>query len=298
MTPDEYLEHVLQDQRLTESELSALRQHRTDVQAVLEEHFTDADPSIQYAGSYKKKTMIREAYDLDVACYFQHEDTSAGETLQEIYDAVAEALSEDYYVDRKRSALRVMQKDAVVTREDLRIDVVPGRYTDDTNSDVFLHQEAGDKDRLKTNLQVHVTHIRDSGVRDTIKLMKLWKHQRNVRIKSFVLELLVVDLLKDHKTETLSSQIVHLLTQFRDHAEDLSVVDPANSNNDLKPLLDEARAELAAWASLTLNDVDQEDWESVFGKLPERAMDAAVVTGAIARAASSSPPSRPWLPVA
>ena len=33
---------------------------------------------------------------------------------------------------------------------------------DEKRSDAFLHQKGGGKIRLKTNLQVHVEHIRDS----------------------------------------------------------------------------------------------------------------------------------------
>ena len=82
MTTDQYLENVLSQQRLTNSELNELRAHRADVQTVLEDHFSESNPGIRYAGSYKKKTMIRDAYDLDVACYFGHEDTAAGQNLE------------------------------------------------------------------------------------------------------------------------------------------------------------------------------------------------------------------------
>lgn len=296
MTPDEYLERVLDQQRLTRAELDELRDHRADVEGVLRRHFSESAPAIVYAGSYKKGTMIRDSYDLDMTCYFEHEDTEAGETLAEIYEGVYEALSEDYYVERKRSALRVKEKSLLATRSDLRIDVVPGRYVDDERRDAFLHQEGDEKARLKTNLQVQVEHIRDSGVREAIKLLKLWRYQRNVTIKTFVLELLVVELLKRRKTAKLKTQFTHVLTEFRDNADDLHVEDPANSNNDLTPLLDEARSDLAAWARITLEDIENDAWESVFGRLPEEERTEAALTVAIARAASTTAPNRPWLP--
>ena len=212
MTTDQYLKNVLSQQRLTNKELNELRAHRADVQTVLEDHFSESSPDIRYAGSYKKKTMIRDAYDLDVACYFGHEDTAAGQTLSEIYDACADALTENYHVQRKRSALRVMEKGALVSRRDFRIDVVPGRYTNEERGDAFLHQEGGGKTRLKTNLQVHVEHIRDSGIREAIKLLKLWRCRRDIGIKTFVLELLAVDLLKYRKAARLSAQLEHVFS--------------------------------------------------------------------------------------
>ena len=63
MTTDQYLENVLSQQRLTNSELNELRAHRADVQTVLEQRFSESNPDIRYAGSYKKKAMIRDAYD-------------------------------------------------------------------------------------------------------------------------------------------------------------------------------------------------------------------------------------------
>ena len=296
MTTDQYLKNVLSHQRLTDGELNELRAHRADVQTALEDYFRESRPHIRYAGSYKKKTMIRDAHDLDVTCYFGHEDTAGGATLSDIYDACADALTKDYHVQRKRSALRVMEKGALVSRRDFRIDVVPGRYTNEERSDAFLHQEGGGKTRLKTNLQVHVAHIRNSGVRNAIKLLKLWRCQRSIRIKTFVLELLAVDLLKYRKAATLSTQLEHVFTVFRDHADGLLVEDPANSNNDLQPLVDEVRSDLAAWASRTLEYIDNHDWESVFGKLPEEVKTEAAVSVAISQAASRTPPSRPWFP--
>ena len=47
---------------------------------------------------------------------------------------------------------------------DLKVDVVPGRYVDTSQTDVFIHQNEGDKERLKTNIVEHVTHVRDSGI--------------------------------------------------------------------------------------------------------------------------------------
>ena len=296
MTPDEYLERLLENQKLTSAELDELRKHRGDVQELLEDHFSDSDPNIQYAGSYKKKTMIRDSYDLDVVCYFPSGDDDAGDSLQDIYDSTYEALSENYHVERKTSALRVMEKGALVSRTDFRIDVVPGQFTDDSESDAFLHQEGGEKARLKTNLLAHVEHIRDSGVCDAIKLLKLWKYQRQVRIKTFILELLVVDLLKHRKSARLSTQLIHVLTEFRDSAEDLAVVDPANANNDLTPHLDAARGDLRAWALTTLDYIENDEWESVFGKVPEEKKSHQSLAAAVGTVAATGPSNKPWLP--
>ena len=101
---------------------------------------------------------------------------------------------------------------------DIHIDVVPGRYTDDTRTDVYLHQNLANKERLKTNLQTHIDHVRDSGVADAIRLMKLWRVLNAIGLKTFVLELLVIDLLAGKANWVLTDQLTHILTKLRDNS--------------------------------------------------------------------------------
>lgn len=300
MTPDQYLNEVLSTQTFADDapELKEVRQRRKEIEASLRKHFPKSSPSIRWGGSMAKHTMIRESYDGDLTCYFPEDETEAGSTLEEIYNSVSTALSKDYEVERKTSALRVKDRSTKAKKGfavDLHIDVVPGRYTDTDQEDVYIHQEAGTKERLKTNLQVHIDHIKDSGVTDAIRLAKLWNCQNGIGAKTFVLELLVVKLLAKLKSKGLSDQLKHVWTQFRDHAAELAVEDPANpAGNDLKPALDSVRASLSSVADTTLDAIDKSGWESVFGKIQEEE-DAEDRKAALrAAAAHVATPTRPW----
>ncbi|TAJ24256.1 MAG: nucleotidyltransferase [Planctomycetota bacterium] len=305
MTPDEYLKKVLKQQTFATDapELKDLRKRRTEIKGILEGHFSESSPSIRWAGSMAKDTMIKESYDGDMTCYFPHDEDSAGKTLEEIYNNVAELLGKDYDVERKASALRVKNQSTKATKgfaEDLHVDVVPGRFTDDDEGDVFMHRTTGEKERLKTNLQVHIDHIRDSGVRDAIRMMKYWNARNAIGAKTFVLELLVVKLLADKKDSSLSEQLTHVLTEFRDSVEGLSVEDPANSNNDLKPALDSVRYMLSSVARTTLSTVDSSGWEGAFGKLDSEDEEdsgerrKAALHAAAIQVRESRPGTRPW----
>ena len=268
MKPNEYLKEILEQQTFSNDaqELNDLRDRRNEIDKKLRSHFSKSSPSIKWAGSMAKGTLICESYDGDMTCYFPEDEKEAGETLEAIYDEVESALSEGYRVQRKASALRVFDKDDWA--EDLQIDVVPGRYTDDEKSDVFLHRTTDEKERLKTNLQTHIDHIKDSGVVDAIRLLKLWKVRHGLpEAKTFVLELLVVKLLKKNKNLGLSDQLEHVWTELRDKADELSVEDPANSNNDLKSILDTCRYSLSAAAMVALSLVESKGWESLFGEV-------------------------------
>ena len=184
MNENEYLAAILKQQTFApdSQELNALQEHRGKVERLLCDYFKASSPTIRYGGSKAKGTMIKEAYDLDMTCYFGHDDTRAGQTLEDIYGNTRKALESDYWVEPKPSALRLKDHDPQKFKVDFHIDVVPGRYTDDTKTDTFLYQSSGEKKRLKTNLDVHIEHVRDSGVTEAIRLLKLWRVRNGIRI--------------------------------------------------------------------------------------------------------------------
>lgn len=296
MTTDDYLKTILEQQTFADDdpEMVELRRHRDEIRDLLRAEFDK--PSIRWAGSMNKRTMIRDSYDGDLTCYFGHEDTQAGETLEDIYGSVRDVLRKQYIVEEKPSALRVLSAQPDSKGVYTHVDVVPGRFILGDDGDVFLHRTTGDKSRLKTNLDVQIRHIRDSGVRSAIRLMKLWRFQNGLTtVKTFVLELLVVKLLEDKDSDKLEDQLVHVWTEFRDHPKSLSVEDPANpTGNDLKPQLDACRDDLSRVAKRTLQTIEDEGWEAVFG--PVESDETNSKQEAVRVAASSVPrPSKPWL---
>lgn len=302
MKPNDYLEKVLSQQTFNndDPELKELRKRRDDIKKTLTAYFDESKPSIRWAGSMAKGTMIRDAYDGDMTCYFPHDESKAGETLAEIYDNTEKALQEEYDTQQKASAIRVKDRSTIPTKgrpEDLHIDVVPGRFTGDEETDVFLHRTTGDKQRLKTDLDTHIEHIRDSGVTDAIRLIKLWKDRNNLyNAKTFVLELLVVKLLKNRKSAGLSTQLEHIWTEFRDNSDGLAVEDPANpSGNDLKPILDDCRSALSTTARNTLWQIENNGWEAVFGPVDDDDDEDEMKESLGAAAIRVPNPTKPWL---
>lgn len=295
MTTKEYLKKVLSAQILKDDseEMKALDTHQARVEQLITEAFPDSTPSIEIGGSGAKDTRIRESYDLDMICYFPHEDTEPGDSLKEIYQNVKAALESEYFVQEKKSSLRLKGKSGTNDyQRNFHVDVVPGRYVDDTETDAYLHQTTGEKNWLKTNLRVHIRYVRKSGLLDPIRLMKFWNVRNVVGLKTFVLELAVIKLLADKKDSSLEKQLLHMWQTFKDDIDNLTVEDPANNNNDLKPLLDPVRPQLSMIAQNTLNTIESQSWEAVFGKVEEN--DARKTPGIINAAAAVSRPTRPW----
>ena len=81
--------------------------------------------------------MIKESYDLDLTCYFPHQDdASQGNSLRDIYEEVEGVLASKYLTQRKASAIRLLDAQSGA---DFHVDVVPGRFVEGKDGDVFLY---------------------------------------------------------------------------------------------------------------------------------------------------------------
>ena len=298
MDANEYLNRVLAGQNLKDDspELKELQEHRKDVEKLLREGFPDAAPAIRYGGSKAKGTLIKESYDLDITCYFRNDDTSAGKTLKEIYANVKERLAAEYRAEPKTSAIRLKNKDPKDLARDFHIDVVPGRYVDESKTDCYIYQAGSEKDRLKTNLDVHIEHVRDSGVVPAIRLLKLWKTRRGLQIKQFVFELLVIKVLTDKKRSTLDAQLEHFWNTVKESGDPVAVEDPANpTGNDLSELLKARWLELSLASSNTLDLLERSGWQAVFRDADGSDRGGTDPGKLKSAAASVVTPTKPWL---
>lgn len=233
--PKDILKDILAVQRIRpgDPEIRSLRELREEVELALRERF-GSRPKIKYAGSKAKNTMIRSAYDLDLTCYFDAGDKTGGDSLEEIYENTRTALSASFNVAPRRSALRLTRKDG---SEDVHVDVIPGRFTDATRTEAYLYQREGEKSRLKTNVEAHIAHVRNSGHADVIAFFKFWATTHNVPIKTFALELAVIDALRGNRRTELSDKVETVLDKFRGEIDTIRVEDPANpTGNDLSHL--------------------------------------------------------------
>lgn len=296
MTATDDLRQILDDQTLDPDgpELRALRGHRASVGTILKAAFPGADFTLRYGGSKAKGTMIKAAYDLDIVVYVHHGDTTVGRTLAEIYGAVHGALAPYYDLEEKTSAIRLYASANGRRGDDLQIDVVPGRFVDDTQTDCFLYQASGEKGRLKTNLKTHIDHIRFSGVTDTLKLLKLTRVIYDLEIKQFALDLLGVELLKGTSGWPLGAQLAHVLTAVQESKTPIAIEDPANpSGNDLSGLLrPSVWNELSTVAGQVLNGTAASSWAQVLGEPKAFTPTSPAILSTAAEAVYA--PTKPW----
>lgn len=255
MTGTEYLKQVLDQQDLTSEEVAELKRCRTDVEDCLTNEF-GRTPSIIYAGSMVKRTMVRESYDLDIVCRFPE---NSPETLKDLYERTYQSLAEAHVVQKKASAVRVLSLGSANEKpRDFHVDVVPVHLSDDKTGDGYIYQSSADRERLKTNLQTHVDSVRDSKLQDVIKLGKLWRVRNHFPMRTFVLEMLAVRFL-EQPGDSLESDMIRFLTTCRDNLPTACLVDPANGANIVSNLMTDGEKELVSThASQNLDDLERE----------------------------------------
>jgi hypothetical protein len=259
-------------------------------------------PVIKYAGSREKGTMISDRYDLDIVCYFPSTDTRS---LKEIRDDVAKHLAKRYLTRPKASAERILDLKGKSAPVDFHIDVVPGRFIENSK-DVFLHVAYGDRERMQTNLKMHIDYIVNSGCVPIIRLAKLWAFRNNLTIKTFVLELFVVETLSGSCNKgNLEEGFREVIESFKDDFTTTQLIDPANTNNIVSQATEESdKTTIEQMAVATFNKIGRSenmaDWQGVFYEVPDRSVSSGGGSAALASATStysagaSFSPSRPF----
>lgn len=228
MTAEQYLRGLLAQQDLSDREINALRDLRDQIQSQLST--LQGGPRFYYAGSYGKKTIIRQRYDLDIVIYWPSTVTY---TINGIYDAVGKVLRKNWNVVNSKTVSWELPFEG-----GFHIDIVPGRALDTQFLNANLYRtDTGTT--LKTSLKTHIDTVRNSGRRDAIRLMKVWRERRKVPFKkSFLVEMMTIEGCKGQRFDDLGAQVQASLVYIRDNILSCNVKDPANSNNSLSDDLD------------------------------------------------------------
>jgi hypothetical protein len=252
MTNNEFLFNILKQQALSATELNGLRTLREQIEGQLA--VLEGGPRFYYGGSYGKRTMIRQLYDLDLVIYWPN---TATYTIEGIYDAVGQVLRKHWKFVNSKTVAWELPFDG-----GFHIDVVPGRAIEANYYEANLHRtDTGTT--LKTSLKKHIDTVRRSGRVDAIRLMKLWRVRKGVPFrKSFALELMTIEGCKGKAVDDLAGQLLGAFAYIRDNIRSCNLIDPANSNNSLTDDLDtSARAAIQSAAKAAM---DAQSWSQVF----------------------------------
>ena len=242
MTPDEYLASILQRETVQHGILSPLWAVQTELTPLVTEWANGRLLNMHPSGSYAKGTCNASGTDIDL---FISLDPATIETLEEIHSKLFNRLTERGYSPSRQNVsinLKVLGQS---------VDLVPGKLQNYFCADHALYRRRA-KTWTKTNVQTHIDHIRNSGLVSEMRILKLWRNQKNLDFPSFYLELTVMKALADNLRLSVSDNVWAVLEYLRDSFTAARIVDPANSNNiisDDLTVAEKLKIVSAAWTT-------------------------------------------------
>lgn len=260
---NQYLDAVLKTHsiELDEAKIGAYRRERDRIKENLESHYGSQMYSPLNSGSYAKKTAINTKFDLDLAVPFKR---SNFRTLKDMFTDVETYLSglkrspnfSITKVERQRRSINLIFK---VGGIELDMDIVParelndGQYQEDYNLNLY---DSKAESYIQTNIKAHTELLLGRNKeREVIKLLKAWKTTHKADMKSFLVELMVLEAFDKDSTiadKKLYDRLRGSLAFMADNITSILLLDPANSNNVV---------------SDTLTALEKQEFKGRFGRM-------------------------------
>ncbi len=259
MTTEEFFKSLASKVELTQGEADKIAKKHNWLREKLCKKLPVEDDFL--TGSYARNTMIRpkngEKFDVDFFLAFSKEDYGEIE-LSDLLKTVKAALDEIKSGDSDIESIDDKQRRSigVIYKDNFQIDVVPAvQIEKDKMYKIF---DKRTQTAVNSNPKLHGKNLTDANDATTsgsvkrlvpiVKMFKSWKRAKCDYLKSFHLELLVVQTLKDGEITSYSSGIAKF---FNNVDTQSSLSDPANAKNIIDTYLDEngTRSELTSLIS-------------------------------------------------
>ena len=205
----------------------------------------------KFSGSLAKGTAVSLGTDADV---FLSLSSKTPGTLSDIYNSLYKAVKHAGNTARKQNV------SIGVNINNYKIDLVPGRRQSQYGNDHSLYKNKINS-WTKTNIDIHISTVRNSNRIDEIKLTKIWRELHELDFPSFYLELVVIDCLKGCRHGQLASNFLRILSLLDSKLKNRRYVDPANSNNIISDDLSSYEKQLVANQAQT--SINKQYWQEI-----------------------------------
>lgn len=245
---------------------SVLNNHKTTAYFIAEEKMKEIRPhihlwangynyEIKLSGSLAKGTGISGSTDIDI---FISLDPSVKEynSLENVYKSLKNRMIGAGYEVREQNV------SLGINHTGLKVDLVPGVKHHILGLDHSLWKRKKET-WTKTNVDSHINLVKKSGRIEDIKLIKIWRKQKDLNFPSFYLELTVIEALKGSSllSPNLSENFIKVMNYLSSEFENKTLIDPSNSENEVsEELTKEEKILIKDMAISTLNG----SWENAF----------------------------------
>lgn len=221
MSNEDYLGKLLASQNLTSNQIENLKNQRDAIVEEIEDEI-GGNPTLFNSGSYAKGTMIQASYDLDIVLYWAYNFQYSPRNL---YIEIGRLLQSN---SRHPKSKKVGWE--IPFPGNFHIDVIPGKKILNKPTYAYLYNYDNDS-RFQSSVKKHVSFVKNAKRQDVIRLMKLWKKRKNVPIKTFILEYIVIEACKGLSRNSLEPQLEAVFGFIYDGILSIRITDLANSQN-------------------------------------------------------------------
>jgi hypothetical protein len=202
---------------------------------------------LKLSGSLAKGTGITGTTDIDL---FISLDPSVNtcNTLENVYNTLRNRFNGAGYSAREQNV------SIGIEHTGLKMDLVAGVRHHVLGLDHSIWKRKV-KTWTKTNIDAHVTYVKNSGRVFDIKAIKIWRKLHELDFPSFYLELSVIEALKGTSLpgSSPSANFVKVMNYLVDDFENRRITDPANRNNEVSDELTVAEKQaIKSFAQATL----------------------------------------------
>lgn len=291
MTVQEQFDKYLTDHlNLTKEDIKKVQVHielREKLETKLEFKGKDDDETYSFlTGSYSRNTAIRPPKDVDFFIVLndkKYSDLKPSELLNLLEKILKEILPDKTLFQQTHSV-------TIEYDEEFSIDVIPAF---EINSKLYKipHVSENSDIWLESNPKIHGEKLTEAN--DTtsgllvplVKLLKAWKRDKCSYVKSFHLELLVIEIINNSEVESYANGINLFFDNANNYLESVCIVDPANSDNFVDNYLTDDERENLKYlikmeATIAQNAVSLEnngktdeaikEWDKIFTFNPEK----------------------------
>lgn len=247
MTTEEFFKALANKIELTQGEADKIAKKHNWLREKLREKLSVEDDFL--TGSYARNTMIRpkdnEKFDVDFFLAFSKQDYGESE-LVDLLKIVKGTLDEIKPGDSDIEKIDDNQRRSigVIYNDNFQIDVVPAVQIE--KDKLYKIFDKRTQAAVNSNPKLHGKNLTDANdatasgsvkrLVPIIKMLKSWKRLKCDYIKSFHLELLAVETLKNEEIVSYSAGIANF---FNNLDLQSSLTDPANAENVIDIYLDE-----------------------------------------------------------
>lgn len=250
MTEQQYLEAILIKYKISDYTMQTVKASAEEIAWYIRTLWWIYIKGIYYSWSMSRWTAVSINFDTDICIEFEN---NAFQDLSTMYKRTYDKLRNKYInVKQQRVSVWIPQKN---------IDVVPSRLIKDSNNVNLRDSKA--QTWKQTNIHIHAEYIKKYWDINIIKLLKVWKNLHNVDIKSFWLEILSINALKDYSwTELLWPKLRYVRNYIKDNdLYSMRLIDPANANNDIMDSIE--YAEKWKLKQLAKSSLNEKFWKNI-----------------------------------